>query len=134
MRRIFCLLSVLAVAGGAPAPVKHKVLFNRFRVPEVALFAADADGKNERPLVAHQEMEYSPSITRDGKWVAFTSERAGQADIYRVHPDGTGLERLTDDPAFDDQGALSPDGNTLAFVSTRGSGYPNLWVMNVATR
>jgi hypothetical protein len=38
----------------------------------------------------------------------FTKETAGLSDIYRIHPDGSDLERLTDDPAFDDQGVLSP--------------------------
>ena len=61
--------------------------------------------------------EYSPSYSADGQWIVFTRERNGQADLYRVHPDGSGLEQLTDDPSFDDQGALSPDGKTLAFVA-----------------
>ena len=30
----------------------------------------------------------------------FTSERGGSADLYRVHPDGTGIERLTDAPVM----------------------------------
>lgn len=79
-------------------------------------------------------MDYSPSLSVDGKWVVFTSERKGSADIYRVHPDGTGLEPLTQDPAFDDQATLSPDGKTLAFVSTRKSGYAQIWLMDVASR
>jgi len=33
--------------------------------------------------------------------------RMGSADIYRVHLDDSGLQRLTDDPAYDDQPALS---------------------------
>ena len=95
---------------------------------------ADADGKNERPLVPHGTLEYSPSYSADGKWVVFTKETAGLSDIYRIHPDGSDLERLTDDPAFDDQGVLSPDGRTLAFISTRGSGTANLWLLDLATR
>ena len=50
-----------------------------------------------------------------------------------MRPDGSGLEQLTGDPAFDDQGALSPDGATLAFISTRGEGFANLWLLDVAT-
>ena len=57
-------------------------------------------------------LDYNPSFSADGKWIVFTSERNGSADIFRVHPDGSGLERLTDDPAFDDQGVVSPDGST----------------------
>jgi Tol biopolymer transport system component len=65
---------------------------------------------------------YDASFSFDGEWVVFTSERHGSADIFRVRANGMGLERLTDSPAFDDQAALSPDGYSLAFVSTRDTG------------
>src|ERR1700730_12866224 len=111
MRRTVCLLLLGVLQSSAQTAVKHRVLFNRFRVPEIGLFVADADGKNERAL-PHHESEYSPSLTPDAQWIVFTSERAGQADLYRVHPDGSGTEQLTSDPAFDDQGSLSPDGKS----------------------
>jgi len=132
MRPTVCLLLLSVLQSGAQTAVKHRVLFNRFRVPEIGLFVADADGGNERSL-PHRESEYSPSLTPDGRWIVFTSERAGQADLYRIHPDGSGLEQLTDDPAFDDQGSLSPDGKSLAFISTRGEGFANLWLLDLAT-
>jgi len=78
-------------------------------------------------------LDYNPSFSADRKWIVFTSERAGSADIYRVHPDSSGLERLTYDPAFDDQAALSPDGSTLVFVSTREGGFANLWLQDLST-
>src|ERR1700690_3642540 len=111
-RTAICLVLLGVVQSGAQTPAKHRVLFNRFRVPEIGLFVADAAGKNERAL-PHRESEYSPSLTAGGRWVVFTSERSGQSDIYRIHTDGSGLEQLTDDPAFDDQATLSPDGKTL---------------------
>ena len=134
MRATACLLCLGAIVCSAQPAAKHRILFNRFRVPESALFIADADGKNERRLTTHGESEYSPSLSLNGNWVAFTSERMGQADIYRVHPDGTGLEQLTNDPAFDDQAALSPDAGTLAFVSTRGNGHANIWLLEIASK
>ena len=112
----------------------HQVLFNRYQTPVMTVFIADADGTNERALVPTDGLEYSPSYSADGQWVVFTAEPAGQADIYRIHPDGTGLKQLTDDPAFDDQGALSPDGRTLAFVSTRARGTADVWLMDLASR
>jgi Tol biopolymer transport system component len=83
--------------------------------------------------LASPGLDYNASFSHDGTWIVFTSERGGSADIYRVHPDGSGLEQLTRDPAFDDQGVLSPDGRTLAFVSTRG-GAANIWLLDLATR
>jgi Tol biopolymer transport system component len=131
---LLCCSAVLSVA----ASPQHKILFNRFLSPEIEIMIADTDGHNERVLAPHDGgvigAEYSPSWSADGQWIVYTQERAGASDIYRIHPDGTGLERLTDDPAFDDQGALSPDGRSLAFVSTRGSGTANLWRLDLATR
>ena len=98
-----------------------------------ACLLADADGKNERPLLPAISLDYNASFSADGKWVIFTSERDGSADIYRVHPDGTGIERLTEGPSYDDQAALSPDGRTLAFVSTRGGGTANIWLLDLAS-
>ena len=113
---------------------KHRVLFNRFLVPVMTLFIADADGKNEHALIPNHDLEYSPSYSADGQWIVYTAERAGQSDIYRIHPDGSGLQQLTDDLAFDDQGTLSPDGTTLAFVSTRDGGTANIWLMDLGSK
>jgi WD40 repeat protein len=35
-----------------------------------------------------------PAWSPKGDWIAFTSERAGSADLYRVRPDGGDLQRL----------------------------------------
>ena len=51
-----------------------------------------------------------------------------------MHPDGSGVERLTDDPSYDDQAAFSPDGNRIVFVSTRADGKANLWILDVKSR
>src|SRR5690349_8321062 len=111
--RPFVAFFCCAAASFAQLP-KHKVLFNRFSVPESQIMIADTDGKSERVLAPHagasMSMEYSPSWSADGQWIVYTQERAGSSDIFRIHADGTGLEQLTDDPAFDDQGAISPSG------------------------
>ncbi|HWL07738.1 MAG TPA: hypothetical protein VNQ76_05015 [Planctomicrobium sp.] len=93
------------------------------------LSIANTDGTDERKLFAVSRFDFHPSFSADGQWIIFTSERngPGQADVCRAHPDDTGLERLTDSPVFDDQGALSPDGTTLAFVSIREMQTANIW-------
>src|ERR1700693_1614084 len=125
---LLCLLILEPVTAEEPA----RLLFSRVGPTRIGLFLANANNSNERALLPADSLDYNPSFSTDRKWIVFTSERGGSADIYRVHPDGSGLERLTDDPAFDDQGALSPDGSTLAFVSSR-KGFANLWLQDLSS-
>jgi hypothetical protein len=55
----------------------------------------------------------------DESWIAFDSDRDLDREIYRMHPDGTDLERLTDSVGVDREPVFSPDGSLLAFSSTR---------------
>src|SRR5262245_6292003 len=51
-------------------------------------------------------------------WIAFDSDRADfNRDVYRMRPDGSGVERLTDDAAVDEQPSFSADGSSLLFTS-----------------
>ncbi|HEU4457311.1 MAG TPA: hypothetical protein VFR81_29855 [Longimicrobium sp.] len=57
-----------------------------------------------------------------GAELVFVSERDGNAEVYAVSPAGERLRRLTDDPAEDFAGPVSPDGRALAVVSVRQVG------------
>ena len=122
---------LFAFAGAAVA--EERIFVDQWSPTESVLMIADADGSNPRKLVAGSERDYNASFSFDGAWVVFTSERHGSADIFRARTDGTGLERLTDHPAFDDQAALSPDGRALAFVSTRETGSTDIHLLDLGT-
>jgi TolB protein len=53
--------------------------------------------------------------------IVFASRRDGNWDLYSVDPDGSDLQRLTDDPADDRYPKWSPDGESILFTSTRDS-------------
>ena len=107
------LLSLLISCGyGQPdGPTKEKpvMLMNRIGPSSSVLYLSNADGTEEHKVFNTSGFDYHASFPSDGKWIVFNSERNdyGQADIYRVHPDGTGIEQLTDNPAFDDQASPS---------------------------
>lgn len=110
------------------------VLFMRIAPTQSILFIANADGSAERPLTQRDSLNYNPAWSPKGDWIAFTSERAGPANLFRMHPDGSDVQRLTDDAAYDDQAAFSPDGGQIVFVSTRTAGFANLWILDVGRR
>lgn len=138
--RALLVFALAAIAVPLPVLGSEVMLMNRIGPSKMALYVANADGSGERRLLPDSTgLDYDASFSPDGSWIVFTSERdpegSGQADIWRVHPDGTGLERLTRDPSMEDAGVLSPDGSKLAYVSTKGGGRTaNIWVMDLATR
>jgi dipeptidyl aminopeptidase/acylaminoacyl peptidase len=73
-----------------------------------------------------------PELSPAGDWAAFTiSELDREAnrrrtDIWVVRTDGSGLRRLTTDPASDYNPLWSPDGGAIWFLSTR-SGSSQVW-------
>jgi Tol biopolymer transport system component len=127
---ILSALFLLATTLGCTAA--GRILMTRLGPSQSSLFVF-ADGSGEQKLTEGY-LDYNPVWSLDGQWIVFTSERNGSADLYRMRPDGGGLERLTDDPAYDDQAVFSPDGNRIAFVTTRADGRANLWILDLKTR
>lgn len=64
-----------------------------------------------------------------GGRIAFSGGRANNTDIYVMNVDGSGLTRLTTDPAPDFDPTWSPDGARIAFRSAR-DGNDEIYVMN----
>ncbi|KAI0408356.1 tat pathway signal sequence domain-containing protein [Xylaria palmicola] len=122
------------VSGAGKAGIFY---MNRIGPSGAQLYIANADGSNAQPLMGNQQavFDYHASWSSDNRWIVFTSERRadGQSDIYRVRPDGTGLETLVNTDSFEDAGTLSPDGTKLAYVSTRDNYTANIWVKNLKT-
>ncbi len=71
------------------------------------------------------------SVSPDGKWIAFDSNRSGNQDIWIMRKDGSELRQLTTNVAHDWVGSWSPDGKLIAFQSFR-RGNRDLYVMPVA--
>src|SRR5262249_2286298 len=65
--------------------------------------------------------------SRDGRWLVYQT-LTPQENLFAVHPDGTGLRRLTNDEFKARQPRWSPDGQRIAFYSNRGGKY-EIWTL-----
>ncbi|HVY86750.1 MAG TPA: hypothetical protein VG943_16580 [Caulobacterales bacterium] len=82
------------------------------------LHAVDVSGRHDRRLTRAPGVDDGPEYTPDGHWVYFNSMRTGAMQIWRMRPDGSGAEQITNDAAYRDWFPhISPDGQRMAFVS-----------------
>jgi len=59
------------------------------------------------------------------------TQNRSNSDIWVASVDGTGLRRLTSSPQADFNPRWSPDGKTIAFISTRG-GSAQVWAIDIS--
>jgi len=85
-------------------------------------FEVPADGSPSK-------QNYLPAWSPDGTKIAFTSNRDGTPEIYIMNRDGSGLRRMTNNPAIDVTPTWAPSGNQIAWVSDR-TGNPQIYIMN----
>lgn len=96
--------------------------------------AAQQETPNLRLLTTEPADDRGPTLAAAGKdaWMAFSSERSGNADIYAIRLSEALREaprQVAPDPASDHSPALSPDGNWLAWVSDREDALGDIWVL-----
>jgi TolB protein len=95
------------------------------------LFVQDvASGKRAPVATTGQALDFTPAFSPDGKTLAFSRAIEEGTDVYTVNiKDGCCLQRLTVGRFYDNLSpTYSPDGQRIAFVSTR-AGLPQIYVM-----
>src|SRR6184192_831360 len=87
-RRAFGLLARTVLLGQGAEPVRfarNAGIANDGRVAftyQDDIWVVDADGTNPRRLTMHLARDFSPRFSPDGKWIAFTSARTGNNDVF----------------------------------------------------
>jgi TolB protein len=96
----------------------------------------NVDGSGESRLVSRLVGGNAPDWSPDGQWILFTgSPKDGSADLYKVHPDGTGLTNLASQRPGGSQyyfSSFSPDGTMIVTARTPGAtpeGNADVYVM-----
>jgi Tol biopolymer transport system component len=67
-----------------------------------------------------------------GPWIAFASNRAGNFDLFLVHPDGSAVNPLVQTAGEELFPAWSPDGAKVVFASNQSGAY-QLYAVEVTT-
>jgi TolB protein len=100
------------------------------------IFKMNADGTSEIKLTSGtcttlEGQSFVPRWSPDGSKILFTSYMAGNAELFTMNPDGTGVVNLTNHGAYDASGDWSPDGTRILFWSDRDTGFMDVYVMEI---
>jgi TolB protein len=112
--------------GSGPDQLEGRITFVRLVFGcQPDIYIMDATGDNAAAIATDETIDDESDLSTDGSKVVFFSGREGNAYIYVMNSDGSGLERLTDGAGGDTSPRWSPDGAQIAF-SRSG----NLMIMN----
>jgi Tol biopolymer transport system component len=92
-----------------------------------------ASGGAVRKLTDGSVNDQSPSVSHDGKWIYFTSDRTRQPEIFRMKVDGQEVSQLTHHGGQDAE--ETPDGKQVVFMRGRTgerAGYRDLWMVSTS--
>ena len=120
------MMTVRRVAHVRPSPDAKRVAYS---VAEAVMtddrseyvsqiWIANVDGNDTKQMTFATKSSANPMWSSDGKWIAFTSDRAGKSNLYRQRVSGGDAEQLTDVKSGVGLFEWSPNSQHIAFVMT----------------
>ena len=135
MTRFRLVAPLAALFMAAVAPAQEPIRFAR--TPDISpdgklvafsylgdIWTVEAIGGVARPVTQHEAHDVGPVFSPDGRWIAFSSNRHGQYDVFVSPAYGGKPRRLTFDSAHDTALGWTPDGKNVVFASSRGTSFP----------
>ncbi len=120
------MLKVRRVASVRPSPDGRRVAYT---VAEAVMtedrsefvsqiWVANSDGSDAMQMTFATKSSTNPVWSPDGKFLAFTSDRSGKTNLFRLRLTGGEAEQLSDVKSGVGAFAWSPDSQQIAFVMT----------------
>lgn len=122
----------LPVSGGVPkritplapsylhgwSPDAKWLVYTGGRNNEYDIYKIASDGTGQEiNLTQNQGLDDGPEYTPDGNHIYFNSTRSGTMQIWRMKPDGSAQEQISDDKYNNWFPHISPGGKQIAFIS-----------------
>ncbi len=122
---------MLPIEGGAPqlvttnhpsywhgwSPDGKELAYCGIRGDLFDIYTIDVTGGEERRLTNGEGRNDGPDYSADGRWIYFNSSRTGLMQIWRIHPDGTGVEQVTHDNYGNWFAHPSPNNDKVVLIS-----------------
>jgi tricorn protease len=96
------------------------------------IWTADENGQNIQRLTVNRARDVYARFSPDGKWIAFSSDRNGNLDVFLMPSGGGTAKQLTTHSADDTVLGWSSDSRSVLFSSNRGEDFmPQLYLVSI---
>ncbi|WP_075351738.1 TolB family protein [Algoriphagus marinus] len=99
------------------SPDGKTLVYCAMRDKQWDIYAVPTSGGKEIRLTDAEGLDDGPEYSYDGKWIYFNSHRTGRMQSYRMKPDGSGTEQLTNDDLDNWFPHPSPDNKSAVIIS-----------------
>jgi len=90
------------------------------------IWVVNDNGSNPRRLTVHTARDVNPRFSPDGRWIAFSSNRYGNYDVFVMPAEGGAARQLTYHSGADNVVGWSRDAKRVVFSASRGLVYPGI--------
>jgi Tol biopolymer transport system component len=125
------IIYTLPAQGGTPKRVTAKgpsyfhgwspdarwLVYTGIRGAELDVYKIPATGGDEIRLTTAAGLDDGAEFTPDGAYIYFNSSRTGRMQIWRMRPDGSHQEQITNDGFNNWFPHISPDGRWIAYIA-----------------
>ncbi len=108
-----------------------QVAFISDRDSVLDIYAFDTDTASVRRLVKSEDVEYGLVWAPDGQYLYFVQYAAGDQNIWKMKPDGSGVERVTSGTHARNLNDISPDGKRMLINSKRETAKGDTYSMDI---
>jgi Tol biopolymer transport system component len=98
------------------------------------IYTIPVEGGEERRLTHGEGRNDGPDYSADGQWIYFNSSRTGLMQIWRIRPDGTDVQQITDDNYGNWFPHPSPKGDKVLLISYDADVFDHPRDLNVRLR
>ncbi len=112
-------------------PGRNTIVFSSNRSGSFNIWKCDVSGSNVKQLT-HGNYDIEPSVTSDGRWIVYGSFGDSASSIWKMTVNGDSTQLLTTKHV--QTYAISPDGQSLAYIYFNDEQKQKLAVISLSTR
>lgn len=123
---------LVAALTGVQGPFMSQIVFvgKKYSSGYGQIFIADFDGGNLKQITNNGAVNLSPTWSRDGNKVTYTSYKSGKPEIYNYDLITKQESKLVSNVQNSSGASWSADGNTVAFSASTPDGSTHIFSMN----